>query len=415
MAVIYIDLGNNQVEFGDALLDIHANNVATPPLKPPPKPQKTKAECKENRHLLRKTAGAIMPFERVRHCGRKNLGDFVSLHCHDQQASYGGLETCSSVWMCPVCAVKITESRRTELEQLLANHRQKGGKTAMMTLTVPHHQFQKCRNLKLAVADSWRRLKQQRSWRVIRDACHWIGDIRALEVTHGVNGWHPHLHILVFFNDEASERHMHNYADWAFHEWSKAITYHGLGRCDRAAFKFDIIHDDQGIGEYVSKWGVAMEMTKAHTKQSKGGRTPWQILADYQKHGKEEDKRLFREYAKAFKGTRQLTWSRGFKRCDGVIEEGIRKRYDIIERTDEEICTEPAKQETHQATLDKSLFKQIVEQNLTATVLSALESGGTHEVKTTLTKHKIPWQEKPTKGMIEGQIVPLFTLNKGGA
>ena len=54
-----------------------------------------------------------------------------------------------------------------------------------------------------------------------------------------------------------------------------------------------------------------MELTRGHMKRDKSGnRTPWQLLSAA---GDRCAPALFREYARIFKGTRQVTYSRGFK------------------------------------------------------------------------------------------------------
>ena len=53
-------------------------------------------------------------------------------------ASYGGLQTCGSVWTCPVCAAKIAERRRVELLDAMELHKAQGGAVFLLTLTTPH-------------------------------------------------------------------------------------------------------------------------------------------------------------------------------------------------------------------------------------------------------------------------------------
>ena len=56
-------------------------------------------------------------------------------------ASYGGLQTCGSVWVCPVCGAKVVERRRGEIQQAMAQHRACGGEVHLLTLTAPHTRF----------------------------------------------------------------------------------------------------------------------------------------------------------------------------------------------------------------------------------------------------------------------------------
>ena len=74
--------------------------------------------------------------------------------------------------------------------------------------------------------------------------------------------------------------------------------------------------------QYIGKWGVEHEMTKGHIKKGKeGGLTPFDLLQlsfeDELVFGRKPSQ-LFKEYAAAFKGARQLMWSRGLKDVFGL-------------------------------------------------------------------------------------------------
>ncbi len=366
---------------------------------------------KSLRHGLRRTAGKLMKKERVACCGQRAVGNLVSLHQQGAQAHFGSVETCGSVWMCPVCAAKITEGRRDELDSLLDAHRAAGGEVYMATLTIPHHRFQSCKDLKWAVSRAWGKVKTGKGWQTARDNSGWIGDVRALEITHGSNGWHPHLHVLVFFKVGATKGQMEAYGDWLFGRWSKAVDRLGFGSCSRNAFTYERVNADKGAADYMGKWGVAMEMTKAHTKKSKEGRTPWQILQDYQGHKDHKDAQLFIEYAFAFKGSRQLTWSQSFTRKNGAEEPSLRNRYlDEPETTDEKLAETTVMAETQVASVTRPLFKVIADKAMTASILEAQERGGLPAVQSLLTTRGIPWSISEIPGLLEGTFVPLISL-----
>ena len=57
-------------------------------------------------------------------------------------ASYGGLQTCGSVWVCPVCgAQRWWNVAAGEIQQAMAQHRACGGEVHLLTLTAPHTRF----------------------------------------------------------------------------------------------------------------------------------------------------------------------------------------------------------------------------------------------------------------------------------
>ncbi len=390
------------------ILDIHASNVSPLPqlavsvatVSAQNLDKQDKGTGKKRRHSLRRASGKILPYERVAKCGQKAIGSQVTLHSHDGHSHFGGIETCSSVWACPVCAAKITEGRKVDVEAVLKAHSEAGGTAFMATLTVPHHRFQSAEELRKAVSQGWRKVKSGKSWLKAREQYRWLGDIRAMEITHGDNGWHPHLHVLILFKPGATETSFYGFGDWLYRAWSNAISRLGMGSCSRGAFTFEKADYQKGAAEYVSKWGAAMELTKGHIKKGRGGRTPWQILGDFSETGKSRDRELFREYALAFKGARQLTWSRG-----------LRARYlSAPEVADDELATEPQIQETHMATMGRALFDVIVTKRITAHVLTAQETSGLNGVLKVLTKYGIPWRLSETPGLERDCYVPLISL-----
>lgn len=270
----------------------------------------------------------------------------------------------------------------------------------MATLTIPHHRFQSAGELKRGTATAWRKVKSGKSWQNARDCFGWQGDIRALEVTHGRNGWHPHLHVLIFFKPGTSKDTMYGFGGWLYDAWASSIERLGFGSCSKDAFTWETVKADNGAGAYVGKWGAAMELTKGHTKRGRSGRTPWQILADFAESGNATDAALFQEYASSFKGARQLTWSRDLRALYAADPEA----------TDAALADEPTAPETQTATLSRSLFDAIVKRGLTADVLSGQEHAGLKGVLDVLTRHQIPWRIGEMHGLEAGLLVPLIEL-----
>ncbi|MQU46148.1 hypothetical protein GHO28_27170 [Pseudomonas helleri] len=76
------------------------------------------------------------------------------------------------------------------------------------------------------------------------------------------------------------------------------------------------VDDGTYAAAYASKWGLESELTKSHTKKGRNGsRTPWDFLRAVldKSEGWQQSAILFRTYAEAFKGKRQLYWSNGLR------------------------------------------------------------------------------------------------------
>lgn len=66
---------------------------------------------------------------------------------------------------------------------------------SMVTLTMPHHAGDELRELLDRLLAAWRRVRATRTVREI--LARRVGaSVRALEITIGDNGWHPHIHLL---------------------------------------------------------------------------------------------------------------------------------------------------------------------------------------------------------------------------
>lgn len=255
----------------------------------------------------------LEPSERVGFCLRRPVPGVAEVELkhnpEKRRAFLRNLMRCESVWMCAPCASQITEVRRAELQAVLDLARSLGYRVVMVTLTLQHHAEDKLQALLDALLQAYRFLIKGRAWRDLARSLGLQGYVRALEVTYGSHGWHPHLHALFFFRDaptgllDAFSAHLRK-------SWPSALRH--FGHDASWTYGVDVRDTFGAASEYVSKfgheprWTAAHELTKLPTKSaSPGGMTPNQLLdafiAGYTAAGE-----LWREYARAFKGRRQL-------------------------------------------------------------------------------------------------------------
>lgn len=280
------------------------------------------------------------------------------------KAGYAGLQTCGSIWECPVCASKISERRRVEVQTAMTMHKAKGGQVVLLTVTSPHQFTDSLPATLVNQAKAWDGFRKNRAGRRFFAALGTVGSIRALEVTHGANGWHPHFHLLIFVEAgvDLLKAHRLAYVAWA-DECSKA----GLGM---PSFKHGVsLQDGSHAEKYVSKWGLENEITKSHLKKAKsGGRSPFDLLRCYSK-GDKQAGALFVEYATHFKGKRQLVWSNGLKAL-----------FAIEEATDLELAEREEERAEMGVELSRDDWKIILNFDVRAEILEAFENGGAFEV-----------------------------------
>ena len=306
---------------------------------------------------------------RVNYCLRspitKDKGVTLFYNVERKQANFGNLQRCSSVWNCPVCSMSITEGRRTELKQGLDNWLALGGHVYLVTFTNSHHVGDKLPSLldgqKKAFKKFWEKTKVNKMMKSLG----YKGRIVATEVTWGkTNGWHPHYHMLFFFDHEVNIQGLQTF-----------LALHWQDACKKAGLKEpDLVHgvdvrDGTYASKYVSKWGLEHEVTKGHTKKGlNGSLTPFDLL-----RGASTDdsfKTLFRVFADAFKGKQQLVWSKGLKAL-----------LNIEQKTDEQIIDETDKASIQVRELTEQLWDLVLRYDKRPQVLQLVEYDYEHGTK----------------------------------
>jgi len=151
-------------------------------------------------------------------CRRRRISPTVQVQQRaDGSRSVSGVLSCGSVWACPVCSQRICSHRADELQSAIRYWKTKP--ISMLTLTVRHGLGDNLKQIRAGLSRAWRRMLQGRRAKKWRALFHVKHNVRALEVTHGDNGFHPHLHILLFQDAEADATAL----DWIREEWSRAV------------------------------------------------------------------------------------------------------------------------------------------------------------------------------------------------
>jgi hypothetical protein len=252
----------------------------------------------------------------------------VKLLQNGENYSFGGLMHCGSVWVCPVCASIITEYRRNELKRACEYALSLGLQISMLTLTVPHYAKDSLESVLYGISQALGKLKNRKAFKRVAQEIGLVGNIRTLEATVGENGWHPHFHILLFTKSILNDLELNSLQENLLLQWQSACVSSGLPLPNHHGL--DLVNGAQAAA-YVTKWGIEEEMTKGHLKQGiKDGHVSPFGLLDLYDQGDESAGLRFQEYAKVFKGKRQLVWSKGLRELLKVGEQ----------KPDEEIINE---------------------------------------------------------------------------
>jgi hypothetical protein len=159
-----------------------------------------------------------------------------------------------------------------------------------------------------------------------------LGWARAIEVLHGRNGWHPHVHVPLIFHGPVSEDWMRQLGEAIFDRFHRALRRRGLDAIrDSGGLDIRRAYAVDELGGYLAKQ-LAFEATHGHVKTGRNSsdlRAPFQVIADLTATGVADDLAVWHEWEQASKGRRQLTWSEGIRAMAGLAAE---------QRTDEEIA-----------------------------------------------------------------------------
>jgi hypothetical protein len=271
---------------------------------------------------MQDAARVLLPEQRVSHCLRHQAFGQEGVRCihvpKRKGARLGGLQTCGSIWACPLCSAKITERRRVELRQAVDEWRGRGGLVVLLTYTFSHQRGDDLRQLHSDMMRARSLSMSGAPYHRLKKRCGLAGSVRAVELTHGESGWHPHIHELAFVEADGD---LGALVPGLEKLWHRGLSKVGMGASLEHGFRAAMAGDE--VETYIAKfgheptrllWDCAAEMTKQPAKLGRvNGRTPFQLLSDFiSLEGSEADAagRLFKQYAEVMLGKRQLEWSR---------------------------------------------------------------------------------------------------------
>lgn len=268
------------------------------------------------RYALQSVAASLLPEERVHDCQKKLIPVVRDVEVMREKAGkgawYRNLQVCASVWMCPVCASRITEGRRREVQQCLDNI---NCRKVLVTYTLRHNQREVLRLVLTGLKESYEAMWSGRWQTEFKDEWGYIGAVKTLEVTYGENGFHPHFHTILFLNTDANTDDLETGLLRVLRErWLHCLKLRGRDANWKNGLKVTAVY--AGVAEYVAKWGhepsdalgwdIVSEVTKSPSKTAhRAGKTPLGILRDAA-YGDKRSKSLWKVYALTFKGSPQI-------------------------------------------------------------------------------------------------------------
>jgi hypothetical protein len=230
----------------------------------------------------------------------------------ESRASFSGLQTCGSIWACPVCASREAAEKGEFILKALQWAKRANKKAFMLTLTARHHVRMTLEELETKFKAAWETFTAHRSWKKLKKELgieHWIA---AIEAPYGENGWHYHKHVLLFADFDMMKE-SETQADFVS-LWIRCLEIHGLEALPERAAK---ITTGAAVGNsYLTKCGITVtesngrleyEMTGSQNKESKN---QWELL-EMSYYGNTHAGDLFIEFVSHMTGKKFLTTSHG--------------------------------------------------------------------------------------------------------
>ena len=182
----------------------------------------------------------------------------------------------------------------------------------LLTCTIRHGWDDDLKTTGHGVRNAWRALLQSRAWRELRERFG-LEYIVAEEVTHGANGWHPHLHVLLLPARRFKRAELAEIRPKLYELWASMVEQHiGWEHMPLREYGTDLRRCSKE--DYISK-AIGLELADPGNKRGrgKGSRTPVQLLQAYADNGDEQALQLYQHYERTMRGRRDMTWSKGLR------------------------------------------------------------------------------------------------------
>lgn len=293
----------------------------------------------------------------------------VGVHLTEKGTAWtSGTLRCNSGWLCPVCAPRRARERQERVAEVYDTVTLGlKGQIPMITLTVRHKRGMALEDVKTAVRDAWREVRQGAPWARLKRKFGILGTITAPEVTwSAAHGWHYHLHIAV--PCQTSREGALEVGSWIIDRYIRYVRAAGYEALSQGQ-DVTLPRSPEDAARYLAKGvkgnqDISWEIAGAANKRARGESLhPFDILEASPGDARMAD--LFREYAAAMKGARSC-----------VISAALAKKLGLDEADDIEEPAVEQQDETPIGELPAYVWNGVMRKRLGSTVLAILEDGG---------------------------------------
>jgi hypothetical protein len=224
--------------------------------------------------------------------------------------------------------------RAFELGAVIASAQGQGFIAVEVTLTLRHTLGDELGTLWASLAKSWERARSGREWRRHSEEFGLVGWLRVVEVTDGRNGWHPHVHGVLFVREIDAEG-VSRLCEGMFGRWQRAAERQGLRSPKLVGQEWHVIGDggSSNIADYLTNektyevaTAIGLELTQSQSKNARSmysTRSTWELLGDAV-NGEVRALARWWEFEQASHGKHQISYSKGLRELLGVDVEQLR-------------------------------------------------------------------------------------------
>lgn len=374
---------------------------------------------------------------RTCNCTRLSISNGADLYKSKEHSKvhYSGLMKCANSRTCPVCSAVISERKSNEM-RLAANQASALGLNfSLLTFTAPHTASDSLDDLVQMISKALQRFWRGAPAKRFKEKFGIVGHIRSFEIRYGVNGWHPHFHIILVsksklpttnlvegkFRKPLPLENQHEDWQWIFNRWLNCCTSEGLSSPN--LYGMDL-QNGAKAGEYITKfgsnseiletktgkkitWDMCDEISKGNVKSSKTSMSPFDLLSEFGSLSYDNPEHylskvkfwsLFNEYAHSTKGLSLIKWSRGLRSLFGLSEN---------EPTDAEILAKEDDACDLLCHINSDSWKFIVKNGFRSLVLELAENGGSQAVFSFLRSHGLHVTKGAVKTSSDGDFTPV--------
>lgn len=248
----------------------------------------------------------------------QEVGITLNDNAFESEAGLSNLQTCGSICSCPICAHRLMLEHAKTVKKALIWANNTDHLPLLLTLTASHHAGFTLKYFKAQFKKAWRMFTNHRTWREFKKLfgiVHWIASRELTREAIKDNGWHYHMHILLFvqkstlFDKNLPDNFQEQFTDFWLHCLDKqALT----GTREHA---LDVRHGEHVGQEYLTKMGITESRTGELEYELTGGMNKghsiWKVLGDSMQ-GNTTASYLYIEYVQEMQGENWITLSHGF-------------------------------------------------------------------------------------------------------